>query len=66
MCRDLLLAMHQVPQDFEPEGIARVLQCMTPDAARVMWASKTFQVRYFMSALTPQRMQCKVDAQGSR
>lgn len=56
--------MHQVPQDFEPEGISRVLQCMTPEAARVMWASKTFQVRCSMSALISQRMQCKVDEQG--
>ncbi len=37
--------MHHVPLDFEPEAIQGVLACMTPDAARIMWASKAFQVR---------------------
>lgn len=44
LCRDLLLAMHHVPQDFDPDAIQRVLACMTPEAARIMWASKTFKV----------------------
>jgi hypothetical protein len=42
--RDLLLAMHHVPLDFEPAAVRAVLACMTPDAARIMWASKTFKV----------------------
>ena len=38
--------MHHVPLDFEPKAIQGVLACMTPDAARIMWASKAFQVRF--------------------
>ena len=37
--------MHHVPLVFEPEAIQGVLACMTPNAARIMWASKAFQVR---------------------
>ena len=36
--------MHHVPLDFETKAIQGVLACMTPDAARIMWASKAFQV----------------------
>lgn len=41
--KDLLLAMHHVPLDFDAAAIEAVLACMTPEAARVMWASPDFK-----------------------
>ncbi|KAK9803974.1 hypothetical protein WJX72_009535 [[Myrmecia] bisecta] len=41
--QDLLLALHNVPFEFDPAAIRAVLAELTPQQARVMWASKTFQ-----------------------
>lgn len=39
-----LLALHHVPLTFDPAAIQEVLDCLTPDQARIMWSSKDFQV----------------------
>ena len=43
-CRDLLLALHNVPQEYNEAAIRNVLQELTPANARIMWSSKLFQV----------------------
>lgn len=37
---DLLLAVYSVPLQYDPELIAQVIADLTPENARVMWASK--------------------------
>lgn len=38
---DLLLAIHQVPQEYNASAIAGILDCMTVDKVRMMWLSQT-------------------------
>ena len=42
-CRDLLLAMHQVPLEFDAKAIQDVLERLTSEAARIMWCSPDFE-----------------------
>ena len=42
--RDLLLALHNVPQEYDEAAIRAVLQELTPANVRIMWSSKLFQV----------------------
>ena len=44
-CRDLLLALHNVPQEYSEAAIKGVLDELTPQHVRIMWSSKLFQVR---------------------
>ncbi|KAL6770545.1 hypothetical protein ACKKBF_B31700 [Auxenochlorella protothecoides x Auxenochlorella symbiontica] len=41
---DLLLAIHHVPQRYDPELLDTVLGTLCPSEARVLWASSSFQV----------------------
>ena len=43
-CRDLLLALHNVPQEYSEASIKGVLDELTPHHVRIMWSSKLFQV----------------------
>ena len=43
-CRDLLLALHNVPQAYDEGAILAVLQELTPANVRIMWSSKLFEV----------------------
>ncbi|QDZ21486.1 insulinase-like metalloprotease [Chloropicon primus] len=40
-CKDLLLGLHHVPQEYNEDTIQAVLDCMTVDKVRMMWLSKT-------------------------
>jgi len=53
--KDLLLAMHHVPLDFDPAAMEDVLAHLTPQSARVMWCSpdfegKTTETEYYYGA----------------
>ncbi|KAL0019017.1 hypothetical protein WJX77_001203 [Trebouxia sp. C0004] len=41
--RDLLLALHNVPQEYDESAIKGVLAELTPANVRIMWSSKLFQ-----------------------
>ena len=41
---DLLTGMYGVPLRYDPDLIRQVVQDLTPERARVMWASKTLEV----------------------
>ena len=43
--RDLLLAMYNVPQKYDPGLISAVLADLTPDRCRALWTSKALEVR---------------------
>lgn len=44
--RDLLLALHNVPQQYDEAAIKGVLNELTPQHVRIMWSSKLFQVSH--------------------
>ena len=46
VCRDLLLGLHNVPQEYDESAIRGVLEELTPAHVRIMWSSKLFQVRH--------------------
>lgn len=40
------MALHHVPQVFDPELLQRVLDSLRPEGARVLWMSSDFKVQW--------------------
>ena len=61
---DLLMALHHVPQAFDPELLQRVLDSLRPEGARVLWMSSDFKARWLASVC--ERVDYALDTAGAR
>lgn len=41
--QDVLVAAYGVPKVYDAAAIKEILDCLTPEQVRVMWASKKFE-----------------------
>jgi insulysin len=57
---DLLLGMYGVPLLYDPDLIGSVLKDLTPEKARVMWASKALEVGLYCGAVYVYSYVCSI------
>ena len=46
-----MLALHNVPQQYDEAAISAVLRELTPANVRIMWSSKLFEVSILLTAI---------------
>lgn len=55
--KHLLLALSGVPLDYNATAVYNILEQLSPGKARIMWASKDFQVASLILSLTQKQLE---------